>query len=180
MSDYKLYMVPKYDPSKDSFMEPKAMTPDLIMGLDPGKCGGISLLDFKGAVVGSYPIPETEHEAVELIGEFAPRIAFCAIERLQPMFKASKVAMFKLGRSYGFLRGILTVMQIPFDEVPPKAWQATVGCVFQKAENGKAKNNKAVTRAKAQQLFTGKCPVRITDKIADSLLIAEHARRTRC
>jgi hypothetical protein len=143
------------------------MTPDLVCGLDPGVTGGISILDSNGAVVGSWPTPETEHEVAELLCEFAPRIARAFVERVQPMPTGS-IAMFKLGRSYGLLRGILTVLQIPFDEVRPQVWQQALGCM--------TKGKKAVSRQKAQQLFPG-CPVRITDKIADSLLIAEYGRR---
>lgn len=143
------------------------MTPDLIVGIDPGKTGGISMLTMDGGVWLTQPMPETEHETAELLGEFAPRIAKAFIERVQPM-PTGTVAMFKLGRSYGMLRGILAVLQIPFDEVQPRVWQTGLGCL----SGGK----KAVTRQRAQALFP-KCPQRITDKIADSLLIAEWGRR---
>lgn len=148
------------------------MIPDLIAGVDPGISGAITLLTFNGEVVGSWPTPETEREVVELLSEFAPRIARAAIERVQPM-PTGTVAMFKLGRSYGFLRGILTTLQIPFDEVGPKAWQAGVGVIFPPKVNGK-RNNKAITRQKAQQLFPH---IKITNANADSVLIAEYQRR---
>jgi len=145
------------------------------MGLDPGMSGGVAFLTFDGEVVGVYPMPETEHEAKDLIAEFAPRIAKAAIERLQPMQLTSKVTMFKLGRSYGFLRGILTVLQVPFDEVQPKAWQHGIGCIY--PSKAKHSQRKAVNRQKAQQMFS-RIPFRIDDKTADALLIAEHCRRT--
>lgn len=149
------------------------MTPDLIAGIDPGLTGAITLLTLEGAVVGSWPTPQTEHEVVELLSEFAPRIARAAIERVQPM-PTGTVAMFKLGCSYGLLRGILTTLQIPFDEIPPKQWQAGLGVVLKAKKAGES--NKTITRQKAQQLFPKQ---KITNANADSLLIAEYGRRMR-
>lgn len=111
-------------------------------------------------------MPETERDTADILSEFGPRIAVCAIERLQPMFKTSKVAMFKLGQSYGFLRGLLIVQQIRFEEIRPQVWQKGLACL----SGGK----KAVTRARAQQLWPKQ---KITNKTADSLLIAEYMRR---
>lgn len=143
------------------------MTPDLLMGIDPGKSGGIALLTLQGEFVEAFPMPETERDTAEIFTEFGPRISVCAIERLQPMFKTSKVAMFKLGQSYGFLRGLLIVLQIRFEEIRPQVWQKGLACL----SGGK----KAVTRARAQQLWPKQ---KITNKTADSLLIAEYLRRT--
>ncbi len=150
------------------------MTPELVCGIDPGQSGGIALLTLQGEIVGVWAMPATELETVELLAEFSPRIAKAAIERLQPMFATSKVTMFKLGRSYGFLRGILTVLQVPFDEIQPKDWQKRIGCIYQKAS--KHKDRKAVNRQKAQQLWPGTIP-KIDDATADALLIAETQRR---
>lgn len=157
-------------------MEGERVIPDLIAGIDAGGKGGIALLTHDGDVVGAYPMPETEFEVKELLAEFAPRISKAAIERLQPMFKTSKVTMFKLGRSYGFLRGILTVLQIPFDEIQPKAWQAGVGCIY--PLKSKHPERKKINRQKAQQMFArAMTQWPINDQTADALLIAECLRR---
>lgn len=147
-------------------------TPDLICGIDPGIAGGISILDRDGGVVGAWPMPETEHETVELIAEFAGRISKAVIERVQPM-PTGTIAMFKLGRSYGLLRGILSVLAIPFDEVGAKTWQKSLGIVYPR-EKTNGTNKKTITRQKAQQLFPS---VKVTNGNADSLLLAEYARR---
>ncbi len=144
------------------------MTPDLIAGIDPGLSGGIALLTLQGEIVGVWPMPETEHEQVELISEFAGRIAVVALEQVGVMPGQGIASSGKFMRGYGFLRGILHTLLIRTEDVRPQTWQKALGCM--------SKGNKAVTRAKAQQLFP-RCPVRITDKIADALLLAEFQRR---
>lgn len=144
------------------------MTPDLIAGIDPGQSGGIAILTFTGEIVAVWPMPETEHEVIQGLAEFQARLAVVALEKVGPMPKQGVASVFKFGRSYGFLRGALTAMLIRVEDVRPQEWQKALGCM----SGGK----KAVTRQKAQQLWP-KCYRRITDKIADALLIAEWARR---
>src|SRR4030095_8120640 len=130
--------------------------------------GGMAILTREGEIVGVWPMPETEHEIVELIAEFSPRIAIVALERVGVMPGQGIASTAKFMRSYGFLRGVLAALLIRREDVRPQVWQQALGCLT----GGK----KAITRQKAQQLFP-KCHVRITDKIADALLIAEHQRR---
>lgn len=144
------------------------MTPDLIAGIDPGLSGGIAILTLSGDIVGVWPMPETESEIAELIAEFAPRLTIVLLEKVGPMPKQGIASTAKFMKSYGFLRGVLAALLVRRDDVRPQEWQKALGCLT----GGK----KAISRQKAQQLFP-KCPVRITDKIADSLLIAEYGRR---
>ncbi len=144
------------------------MTPELICGIDPGQSGGIALLTRSGEIVGVWPMPETEAETVEILAEFAPRIAVVALEKVGVMPGQGIASSGKFMRSYGFLRGVLAALLLRREDVRPQVWQQALGCL--------TKGKKAVSRQKAQQLFP-KCPVRITDKIADALLIAEHQRR---
>lgn len=75
---------------------------------------------------------------------------------------------FTFGRGYGFLRGCLVTIGIPFEEVAPQTWQKHLDC--------KTGGNKNVSKGRAQQLFPH---LKITHKIADALLIAEYGRRIR-
>lgn len=144
------------------------MTPGLYCGIDPGQNGGIAILDGKGDIVGVWPMPETEHEVCELLSEFAPRLVLVMLEKVGPMPKQGIASTAKFMQGYGFLRGVLTALMVRRDDVRPQVWQQALGCLT----GGK----KAVSRQKAQQLFP-RCNVRITDKIADALLIAEFGRR---
>lgn len=144
------------------------MTPELYCGVDPGASGGIAILDRDGGIVGVWPMPETEHETVEIFAEFAPRLAVVALEKVGAMPGQGIASTAKFMRHYGFLRGVLATMLLRREDVRPQVWQQALGCL----SGGK----KAVTRQRAQQMFP-KCHVRITDKLADALLIAEWARR---
>lgn len=148
------------------------MTPDLILGIDPGQAGGFALLTLSGEIVAVWPMPETERDVCEGISEFAPRIATVALEKVNAFTGKDRTrgvaSTAKFMQGYGFLRGVLTVLQLRVEDIRPQVWQQSLGCLT----GGK----KAVTRQKAQQLFP-RCHVRITNKIADALLIAEYARR---
>ncbi len=81
--------------------------------------------------------------------------------------------MFSFGRNYGFLRGCLHCLKIPFEEVTPAKWQREFSLLrTDKAETNTAKKNRH--KAKAQQLFPD---TNVTHAIADALLIAEYGLR---
>ena len=138
---------------------------DFIIGIDPGLTGGISVMRRNGKVVASVKMPETEQEIRDFVLTYIGYTQLIVIEQVQPM-PTGTIAMFKLGRSYGFLRGIIVMTSVRYDEVRPAVWQAALRCL--------SRGKKAVTRQRAQQLFPD---TRITNANADSLLIAEWARR---
>lgn len=75
-------------------------------------------------------------------------------------------SMFTFGMGYGALRMAVLASGIPFEGVTPQAWMKGLGCL--------TGGDKTVTRARAQTLFP---ELKVTDQIADALLIAEFARR---
>ena len=76
------------------------------------------------------------------------------------------VASFKVGQSYGFLRGCLIAIGIPFEEVTPQKWQQVMGC--------RTKGDKNISKARAQQLWPTE---KVIHQTADGMLIAEFCRR---
>jgi hypothetical protein len=94
---------------------------------------------------------------------------FAMLERVQPLpsFMRAGIASFKIGQSFGFLRGLLTAHGIPFDMVSPQTWQKSMGCL--------TGGNKNVSKAAAQRLFPS---VKCTHAISDALLLAEFCKRT--
>lgn len=140
----------------------------LVIGIDPGSSGAICGIDEHGLLI--HKLSGTEKDAREFLCEFGsdPKDSFAYIERVHSMPKQGVSSVFKFGQSYGFLRGLLIGLGIPFEEVTPQKWQKAMGCM--------SKGDKNVTKAKAQQLFPG---VKVTHAIADALLIAEYGRRVR-
>lgn len=141
------------------------------IGCDPGKSGCIAVLLPNGTAK-VCKLSETEAD----IRDFVSRISdlcflenwpmFAYVERVSAMPKQGVSSTFKFGASYGFLRGLLVALKIPFEEVTPGTWQRALKCL-----SGGDKN---VTKARAQQLFPA---MTITHAIADGLLIAEYGRR---
>lgn len=142
----------------------------LIIGIDPGKSGGIAVIGESGSVE-THKLKETEADASHFLSRFDSSSCnpFAYLERVHSMPGQGVASSFKFGQSYGFLRGLLVGIGIPFEEVTPQKWQKAMGCM-----SGGDKN---VTKGRAQQLFPG---VKVTHAIADAILIAEYGRRLRC
>lgn len=136
-----------------------------ILGVDPGQSGGIALL--VGDTAQAAKMPETEAETWELLQAYAAYLPIKAyLERVSAMPRQGVSSTFKFGQSYGMLRAFLVALGIPFETVAPGVWQRSLGCL--------SGGNKAVTRAKAQELWPH---LKATNATADALLIAEYGRR---
>ena len=142
------------------------------IGIDPGKSGGIAVIDSNGRAY-AHKMPETERDILDALMEVHKAAGFekancrAALEFVRTMPQNGVRASFSFGMSYGGLRMALIAAGIPFVEVLPRKWQATIGCM-----TGGDKN---VSKAKAQEMFPDQ---KITHAIADALLIAEWLRRT--
>lgn len=135
----------------------------LVLGIDPGASGAIVVLDGRDGI-DIIKLCETEADIGEFVRRYVGGHAF--IEVVHSMPKQGVASSFTFGRSYGFLRGLLAGLQIPFDEVRPQAWQKAMGCL--------TKGDKNASKAAAQRLFP---KLKVCHYNADALLIAEHGRR---
>lgn len=153
------------------------------LGLDPGVGGGAAVIYHKDRV--SAPIvgaafsfkDKTDLEIFEFFkGLYSSPFAIQAsrFEKVASSPQMGVSSSFTFGDRNGFLRGIITALAIPFEFISPLAWQINMKC--------KSGGKKSITRAKAQQLYAGQFPLkdgpaRITDQIADALLIATYCSR---
>ena len=144
----------------------------IYIGIDPGKKGGYAVIDDRGARV--YPWDNTyfvsDMNAVESRGESI----VAAVEKVGAMPGQGVVSMFNFGTSYGFILGVLTAFGIGYQLVPPSVW---------KREFGLLHTDKQSSVDVAKRLFpsvnlmpTDRCR-KESDGMAESLLIAEYARR---
>ena len=134
-----------------------------ITGIDPGQTGGIAFIS--GDNMYAYKMPETEKDIVELLCSYPDLVIF--LESVHSFPGQGVSSTFKFGKGYGFLRGVITALEIPLHDVTPQKWQKFMGCM--------SKGDKNVTKQKAQQLFP---KLKITHATADAILIAEYGRRT--
>jgi crossover junction endodeoxyribonuclease RuvC len=139
------------------------------IGIDPGKAGGIAVLD--GTSVSVLTLKDkSEGEIAQWLTDITRDVSpmFAVLERVRSSPQMGVVSAFSFGWSFGFLRGLLAGLLIPYEEVIPGRWQKELGCM--------SKGDKSVTKARAQQLFP---EVKCTHGNSDALLIAEYARRIR-
>lgn len=133
-----------------------------LIGIDPGKSGGIAWL--QDGICSASKMPDTEKDVHSLFRRIG--CGPCIIEKVHSMPGQGVKSMFTFGQNYGFLRGCLISMGVSFDEITPQTWQKALGCW--------SKGNKNITKAKAQQLYPS---MTITHATADALLILEYLRR---
>lgn len=149
------------------------------IAIDPGAGGGIAVLFGYGGVV-CYPMPDTEGDiAARLSGlhyDGAKDNAPChaIIEEVGGYIGGAGnpgSAMFKFGRNFGFILGVLAALEVPTRMVKPQEWQKGLGLGNSKSHSTKSdwKNH---LKGRAQQLYPA-CTV--TLKTADALLILQYA-----
>ena len=130
------------------------------IGIDPGKSGGIAILDDTGMY--AIKMPETEKDLFDYLKDNAYD-SFCVIEQVHAMPGQGVTSMFNFGASYGGLRMALIGNNIPFETVTPQKWQKVLGC--------RTQGDKNVSKRKAQELYP---ELKITHALADAILIAHY------
>lgn len=149
----------------------------VYIGIDPGKSGAIAAIVELRDEIGRYAEfihwtknAETDQDVSEWVAGLLVKDDenFAYIENVHSTPQMGVTSAFTFGDSLGFLRGLLTAHQIPFEKVTPQKWQKVMGCL--------SKGDKNVTKAAAQRLFPRE---KITHANADALLLAEYCRRVR-
>src|SRR6185436_810073 len=148
----------------------------LFLGIDPGGSGGIAIISTLDGYASAWKMGETETDTADLLRTHGPAVRLACIEEvhaLPPTIPGNtSKASFAFGQSYGFLRGLLVALQIPFMQISPNSWKKQMGLRFTKDNTATEKKNGS--KQLAQQLFP---QLRITHATAEALLLAEHCRR---
>ena len=145
----------------EGVLEPR----DLFMGLDPGKSGGIAVVDSEGGGAQAWKMPETPHDLWALVCELEPRVRWATIEKVGGMPTDGRASLAKFMWQTGTLHMALVAAQIPFAVIAPRRWQKAMRCM-----TGGDKN---VSKRRAQELWPA---LKITHATADALLLAEYGR----
>lgn len=137
------------------------------IGIDPGANGCIAVVDTVGYIRDYLTLKDkTEHDIADWLVDF-DYAKDAVIERVSSSPQMGVTSSFSFGRSYGFLRGLLVAMHIPFREVTPATWQKHMKCL--------TKGNKNVTKAAAQKRWPSNT---FTHGNSDGCLLAEYCRVT--
>lgn len=140
------------------------------IGIDPGAKGALSIISKDGTV---DCIPYNKQAYLNALASLPVCETFCVIEKVGARPHQGVTSMFHFGEAYGWLQGVLECLGVPYQAVTPGNWKKSFGCTADKASSVQA----------AQRLFP-RVDLRRTprsfkndDNIAESLLMAEYARR---
>ena len=150
------------------------------IGIDPGKSGGLALLNEEGLVLDVEKMPPNDGELLEILREWRDwnsGIAHATLEKVGPTPQMGVCSAFTFGGGYHGLRMALLALGIPFDEVSPAKWQGAFSLPRGSSKVGRSPSaKKNAHKARASELFPS---VKMTHALADALLIAEYGRRAR-
>ena len=159
----------------------------LYLGVDPGKQGGIALIDGRRDIVRLYSMPTLLISTWGCFESLIPRNVFCCIEDVHAFPGQGAVSSFTFGENFGYLKMALTAKLITYDLVRPKEWQKGFNIPSKKKGEKPDKYKrrcKEHLRQTAQSLFPGdKVWTRTKGEqmaVCDALLIAEYCRRREC
>ena len=151
----------------------------IILGIDPGKLGGMAVLDSELNTLldvthtPRLPTGDIDSEAMlEWITGWCPRDhTRVGLERVSAIRGAGANSTFQFGVSYGIAKGIVQGLGLPLHEIPPVKWKRGLGL--------RVGANKDDSRALAMSLFPGwkgSFARKKDDGPAEAALIAEFAR----
>ena len=146
----------------------------IYIGIDPGKGGALAVLKEDGSSI-IYPFSVDGYK--EILADYSTENfkcrAKCCLEHVGAAPKQGVVSMFHFGENFGFIQGLLTAFEIPFELVRPQKWKREFSITADK--------NMAVEVCKrlfptADLKRTNRCK-KDDDNMAEALLMAEYARR---
>jgi len=107
-----------------------------VLGLDPGKGGGVAIVGAKLCAAAPMPVMEVgskwEVDVARLIEWFESVVTdrravnLAAIEQVSSRPKQGVVSTFSFGQCYGELIGAMKALDILVNRVPPQTWKAEI------------------------------------------------------
>lgn len=144
-----------------------------VIGIDPGKHGGIAVMNTSTHLIADvFKMPDTPIDLLDLLQSLP--LADCVAYLEQVHEKPKQSGMFEFGRNFGMIETALAALQISHYKVTPQKWQKP----FQlkkptTTDAAKAyRERKAILKAKAQEIFPA---FKVTLDNADALLLSEYA-----
>ena len=142
----------------------------IIIGIDPGKSGGIAIINGKNANMEKCP---PEPIGMASIINTAKTTAYiegldivACIEKVHAFPTDARSSAFKFGMNYGMWLGVLESIKIPYIKVTPQAWMKK----YQPLPKQKQERKRRLKEI-AQNLFPDN---KITLSTSDAVLIAHY------
>lgn len=138
-----------------------------IIGIDPGAGGGIAIF-WEGGKIELHPYRDDE-ETYEILSDVGDIDVKAYIELVGGYVGGAGQpgsSMFRFGDGYGYYRGLLRALRIPYHKVTPQAWQKPIPGL----KGLKGQQRKRALKAHAATIYP---MIKTTLKTADALLIAD-------
>lgn len=166
-----------------------------FIGIDPGKDGGIAILNNNGEIVFKTNSPQIGKEAdlhkidTILKSYVVLKQHHVIMEDVHSIFGMSAKSNFSFGKNVGHLEGMLIGMGTKYTLVAPKKWQKEMweGIPEQRKPGKEGKkgpiDTKTMSLLAVKRLFPGadlrksERSTKAHDGIVDALLLAEYCRR---
>ncbi len=143
-----------------------------IIGIDPGKNGGIAVFD--GGNIDCGKTPATTADFWHYLAGLDP--AVCFVEKVHSTPQMGVSSAFTFGKSVGIIEAVVIAAGLRLVYVSPQKWQKELGLISKARGLGKGDTEKKNrNKARAQELFP---ELEVTHAVADALLICEYGRRT--
>jgi len=155
------------------------------IGIDPGLNGGIASINNANDLKGIWLIPtftvgtkkEIDTKSLyQLLKPFKDNCKLVGIETQHAMPKQGVSSMFKIGKGYGIIIGILTALELPYIEIRSLEWQKVMFAGLDRT------NTKDLSKIIAQRLHP-KCEfkaskrcTKIHDGMTDAVMIAHYTK----
>ena len=149
----------------------------VYIGIDPGKNGGYAFIDSNNGKVNVSPWDEHKftNDMKFISSAYYPQGEIrCCLEKVGAMPGQGVTSMFSFGTGYGFIQGVLTAFEIPFQLIPPQTWKKEFSLLHQ---------DKSKSIETAQRLFPNvnflptERSRKPSDGMCESALLMEYARR---
>lgn len=151
------------------------MQSNLYIGIDPGKNGGVCLLNNEGdyyrALAFRCPDSDSMHKTLlEHMANFKVDFdnIYVAIEKVWAFPSDARSSAFKFGFNSGIWMGILYAMDLNIKEVIPREWMK-----FYDMPKMDKKNRKKWLKELSEKLYPN---IKVTYNVSDAILIANYLK----
>lgn len=122
----------------------------MFLGIDPGLNGGLALLcPRSGLLIEVMPTIGSEldfHRLAEILKDWAPDIRHAVLEDVHAMPKQGVSSMFKFGKCFGGVQGVLAAVGIPFELIRPQLWMKEMHTGTPAKDDSKSRSRLAFSR----------------------------------
>ena len=145
------------------------------IGIDPGKSGGIVMIDDKTNKIEVKKCPDSVHDMALMfalmIGDTPSSRIIVIIEKVWARPHDGRVSVFTFAQNYGHWEGIIASHEITAHHVTPQVWMKAIGCPPRLSKKDRKNFLKELAKKKYPDISK-----KLTLATSDAMLIAEYAK----